>query len=270
MVEVGCGKCVWRVHGWLDRQDNVDSKEFRLAIGTPAEALQMDVRSGIDEHDFERPSASAKPGWTLARRDPIYRRVFKRWIDVGFVLMAVPFLVPVVLALVVVLKATGHSPFFTQERLGLGGRTFRLWKLRTMVPDADARLRTYLQNDAAARQEWDAYQKLSRDPRITEFGQFLRKSSLDELPQLWNVLIGDMSLVGPRPMMIDQKDLYLGSAYYALRPGLTGTWQISDRNQSTFAQRAEFDAEYESSMSFFKDLKILLATVGVVLRATGK
>ncbi|MES2541490.1 MAG: sugar transferase, partial [Pseudomonadota bacterium] len=92
----------------------------------------------------------------------------------------------------------------------------------------------------------------------------------DELPQLWNVLVGDMSLVGPRPMMVDQQDLYPGSAYYELRPGLTGTWQISDRNQSTFAQRAEFDAEYERSMSFLRDLRILLATVGVVLRATGK
>jgi exopolysaccharide production protein ExoY len=82
--------------------------------------------------------------------------------------------------------------------------------------------------------------------------------------------MGDMSLVGPRPMMVDQQDLYPGNAYYALRPGLTGTWQISDRNQSTFAQRAEFDADYERNLSFFKDLKILLATVGVVLRATGK
>ena len=230
----------------------------------------MDVRSGIDGHDFERPSASAKPVRVLARKESLYRRVFKRWMDVGFVLMAVPFLVPVVLALVVVLKATGHSPFFTQERVGQGGRTFRLWKLRTMVPDADDRLRTHLQHDEAARQEWDAYQKLACDPRITDFGQFLRKSSLDELPQLWNVLIGDMSLVGPRPMMVDQQDLYPGNAYYSLRPGLTGTWQISDRNQSTFAQRAEFDAEYERSLSFVKDLKILLATVGVVLRATGK
>lgn len=254
----------------LGRRDNAGSSEFGLAIGTLAEALQMDVRSGIAQHDFERSPATVSDGWARARREPLYRRVLKRCLDVSFVLMALPIVLPVILVLAAVLKVTGNAPFFTQERVGLGGRTFRLWKLRTMVPNAEERLRDYLQGDDAARREWDAYQKLSHDPRITEFGQFLRKSSLDELPQLWNVLIGDMSLVGPRPMMLDQQELYPGSAYYALRPGLTGTWQISDRNQSTFAQRAEFDAEYERNLSFFKDLKILLATVGVVLRATGK
>lgn len=230
----------------------------------------MDVRSDLNEPSFERPSMTVGQGWVRVRKEPLYRRVVKRWMDLALVILVAPFVVPVVLMLALVLKATGHSPFFCQDRVGKGGRVFKLWKLRTMVPDADARLRAYLQADDAARQEWEAYQKLSRDPRITEFGQFLRKSSLDELPQLWNVLTGDMSLVGPRPMMVDQQDLYPGNAYYALRPGLTGTWQISDRNQSTFAQRADFDAEYERNLSFFSDLKILFATVGVVLRATGK
>lgn len=230
----------------------------------------MDVRTGLNEHDFERPSVTVAHGWARSRKEPLYRRTLKRWIDVGLVLLVAPFVVPVVLVLALVLKLTGHSPFFTQERVGKNGQIFKLWKLRTMVPDADARLRAYLQSDEAARQEWESFQKLASDPRITEFGQFLRKSSLDELPQLWNVLIGDMSLVGPRPMMVDQQELYPGSAYYALRPGLTGTWQISDRNQSTFAQRAEFDADYERKLTFLRDLKILLATVGVVLRATGK
>jgi exopolysaccharide production protein ExoY len=230
----------------------------------------MDVRSGLARHDFERPSATLGDGWVRARREPLYRRTMKRLLDVSFVLMALPIVLPVILVLAAVLKVSGNSPFFTQERVGLGGRTFRLWKLRTMVPNAEERLQEYLQKDEAARREWDAYQKLSHDPRITEFGQFLRKSSLDELPQLLNVLVGDMSLVGPRPMMVDQQELYPGTAYYALRPGLTGTWQISDRNQSTFAQRAEFDADYERNLTFVKDLKILLSTVGVVLRATGK
>jgi exopolysaccharide production protein ExoY len=255
---------------FLGRRDNAGSLEFGLAIGTLSEALQMDVRSGLAEHEFERPSATVKDGWVRARREPLYRRSVKRALDVCFVLLALPIVLPVVLVLALVLKVTGNAPFFTQDRVGMGGRTFRLWKLRTMVPNAEERLQDYLKSDDAARREWEAYQKLAHDPRITEFGQFLRKSSLDELPQLWNVLMGDMSLVGPRPMMVDQQDLYPGNAYYALRPGLTGTWQISDRNQSTFAQRAEFDADYERNLSFFKDLKILLATVGVVLRATGK
>lgn len=230
----------------------------------------MDVRSELSEPNFERPSMTVGQGWVRVRKEPLYRRLLKRWMDLALVIMVAPFVVPVVLILALVLKVTGHAPFFFQDRVGKDGRIFKLWKLRTMVPDADARLRAHLQSDEAARLEWDAFQKLSRDPRITEFGQFLRKSSLDELPQLWNVLIGDMSLVGPRPMMVDQQELYPGNAYYALRPGLTGTWQISERNQSTFAQRAEFDAEYERNLTFFKDLKILLATVGVVLRATGK
>ncbi len=230
----------------------------------------MDVRSDLGEQSFERPSITVGQGWVRVRREPLYRRVLKRWVDVALVVLVAPFIVPVVLVLALVLKLTGHSPFFFQDRVGKDGRIFKLWKLRTMVPDADARLRAYLQSDANVRQEWETFQKLARDPRITEFGQFLRKSSLDELPQLWNVLVGDMSLVGPRPMMVDQQDLYPGSAYYALRPGLTGTWQISERNHSTFAQRAEFDAEYERSLTFIRDLKILLATVGVVLRATGK
>ncbi len=138
-----------------------------------------------------------------------------------------------------------------------------------MVSDADARLAEYLANDPQAKAEWDHAQKLKNDPRITRIGSFLRKTSLDELPQLWNVLKGDMSLVGPRPMMPRQQVLYPGTAYYALRPGITGTWQISDRNQCSFAARAEFDADYEQSLSFARDLHILLSTVGVVLRGTG-
>ena len=234
------------------------------------EALQMEVRSGIAESEFDRPAVGVSKVWLVPGKERLYRRAAKRWLDVAFVVLALPIVLPVVFALVCILKLSGQSPFFTQDRVGKGGRTFKLWKLRTMVPDAEARLRDYLSQDENARKEWDAYQKLSNDPRITAFGQFLRKSSLDELPQLWNVLIGDMSLVGPRPMLLDQRDLYPGSAYFALRPGLTGTWQISDRNQSTFAQRAEFDADYDRNLSFATDFRTLVATVGVVLRATGK
>jgi lipopolysaccharide/colanic/teichoic acid biosynthesis glycosyltransferase len=144
-----------------------------------------------------------------------------------------------------------------------------MWKLRSMVPDADAKLAAYLDSDASARREWDAYQKLTNDPRITPLGVMLRKSSLDELPQLWNVLKGDMSLVGPRPMMPEQRSMYVGDAYYKLRPGVTGLWQVSDRNATTFARRAEYDTDYERKLSLATDLMVLAATVGVVLRGTG-
>ena len=123
--------------------------------------------------------------------------------------------------------------------------------------------------DPEARAEWDHHQKLQNDPRITRIGALLRRSSLDELPQLWNVFVGDMSIVGPRPMMSDQKALYPGVAYYAMRPGITGYWQISDRNQTTFAARADFDDRYFEDVSLGADLTVLASTIAVVLRGTG-
>ena len=121
----------------------------------------------------------------------------------------------------------------------------------------------------AARAEWDETQKLKNDPRITPFGRFLRKSSLDELPQLWNVFVGDMSLVGPRPMMLNQQALYPGTAYYALRPGITGFWQTAGRNRTSFEARAEYDTSYEAELSLATDVKILARTVSVVVNGTG-
>jgi lipopolysaccharide/colanic/teichoic acid biosynthesis glycosyltransferase len=138
-----------------------------------------------------------------------------------------------------------------------------------MVHDADARREDHLAQHPAARAGWNRTQKLRNDPRITPIGRVLRKSSLDELPQLWNVLKGEMSLVGPRPMMPSQAGLYPGTAYYALRPGITGSWQVSARNESSFADRARFDADYDQRISLATDLLILLATVRVVLRGTG-
>ncbi len=215
---------------------------------------------------------------SVARRQPlllppaqqIYRTVFKRVLDVTLVLLMLPFVLPLVVLLAFLISRDGGSPFYTQKRVGFGGRVFTLWKLRTMVPDADAKLGRYLAENDDARHQWDAYQKLTHDPRITTLGRLLRISSLDELPQLWNVLMGDMSLVGPRPMMPEQLPLYPGTAYFALRPGLTGMWQVSDRNASTFAQRAEFDATYYGKLSFVADIKLLVATIGVVLRCTGR
>jgi lipopolysaccharide/colanic/teichoic acid biosynthesis glycosyltransferase len=138
-----------------------------------------------------------------------------------------------------------------------------------MVPDADMRMADYLESNPDARTEWDQTQKLKSDPRITRSGHFLRQTSLDELPQLWNVLIGEMSLVGPRPMMLSQQNMYPGTAYFALRPGLTGYWQTAERNCSTFAARAEYDTNYEADLSLATDLKLLVLTVGVVVKSTG-
>ena len=226
------------------------------------------IRGGVADFDTKDVSAAAE--WLLPRRLRPYRAVFKRLMDVLFVLAALPIVLPTVLLLAVMIWFTGSSPFYMQKRLGRHGRVFRMWKLRTMVENADAKLEEYLAGNAAARREWDAYQKLTDDPRITPLGAFLRKSSLDELPQLWNVLKGDMSLVGPRPMMPEQKGAYPGHAYFDMRPGVTGTWQISDRNASTFAERAAFDDDYDRKLSLLTDLKVLLATVGVVVCCTGR
>ena len=204
------------------------------------------------------------------RRRGLYRNGLKRVLDVMLVLLAAPVAVPLVLVLaLIVLVMEGGAPFYGQDRVGRSGKIYKMWKLRSMVPDAEARLADHLTADPAARVEWDSTQKLKADPRITRFGRLMRKSSMDELPQLWNVLLGDMSLVGPRPMMDGQQDLYPGIAYYRMRPGITGFWQISKRNESTFAERADFDDRYEREVSLVTDLRLLTATVGVVLRATG-
>ena len=199
----------------------------------------------------------------------IYRHGMKRVLDVVLVLLSAPIVLPLVFMLALLVARDGGRPFYSQERIGKNGRVYRMWKMRSMVHDADSRLRAYLDENEAMRAEWESKQKLIDDPRITRLGQVLRKTSLDELPQLWNVLKGDMSIVGPRPMMVNQKALYPGSDYYDLRPGITGAWQISDRNASTFAERARFDASYNETLSFTKDVRILGATVRVVMKATG-
>lgn len=198
-----------------------------------------------------------------------YRGGLKRLLDVMVVLMAAPFVLPLVLVMAALVALDGANPFFSQIRLGQNGRAFRIWKLRSMVPDAEARLREYLAANPEARAEWDSTQKLKDDPRVTRVGRLLRKTSMDELPQLLNVLLGTMSLVGPRPMMVNQRHMYFGKAYYRLRPGITGFWQISARNESEFVARVHYDDKYDSSLSCWTDMKILVRTVAVVLRGTG-
>lgn len=222
--------------------------------------------------DFEGgrsgPAALARPA-PAGRGFAPYRGGLKRVFDILVVLLGAPFVGPMVLILAWFVSRDGAPAFYSQKRLGRGGRLYTIWKLRTMVADADDRLEVHLAADPAARAEWERTQKLQDDPRITAIGNFLRKCSLDELPQLWNVLRGEMSLVGPRPMMPCQRDLYPGTACFALRPGITGPWQVSKRNACSFAERATFDEAYARDLSFPTDLRLLLATVRVVLCATG-
>lgn len=199
-----------------------------------------------------------------------YRRAGKRIADILFVLMALPLILPVVAICALALWIEGGNPFYRQDRLGAGGKVFSIWKLRTMCRDADQKLESYLAADPAMREEWDRTQKLKNDPRITRVGNVLRKTSLDELPQFLNVLRGEMSVVGPRPMMPEQLPLYDNPApYFDMRPGITGEWQVSDRNENSFGHRSTVDAHYYSRLSLLVDLRILFQTVGVVLRRTG-
>lgn len=221
---------------------------FRTA--TPADKVDLDVTR-------------------RSHRRGVYRNLFKRVLDVTLVVLGGLVALPLILTMALLIALDGHSPFYWSDRVGRGGRTFRMLKLRTMVHDADGRLAAHLAANPDAAAEWNLTQKLKRDPRITGLGRILRKSSMDELPQLWNVLTGDMSLVGPRPMMPCQQALYPGRVYYALRPGLTGPWQVSDRNSSSFAKRADFDRDYDRALSLGTDLGILARTVTTVLKGTG-
>lgn len=199
----------------------------------------------------------------------LYRDITKRGIDLALTLIAAPVVVPLIALMAFLVMMDGHNPFYSQMRIGRNGKSFRIWKLRTMVPNAEALLESYLAANPEARAEWDSTQKLKSDPRITWIGGLLRKISMDELPQLLNVLNGTMSLVGPRPMMVSQRDDYAGLSYNRMTPGITGLWQVSDRNDCDFDTRAAYDDTYFRTMSFMTDLRILLKTVTVVLRGTG-
>jgi len=199
----------------------------------------------------------------------LYRAHLKRALDITLVILSLPIVLPLIGLCAVLLMFTASRPFYSQPRVGQNGKHFRIWKMRTMVHDADKTLECYLKQNSAARIEWDTTQKLKNDPRITKLGRLLRKTSLDELPQLLNVLNGTMSLVGPRPMLVEQQSQYPSQAYYAMRPGITGLWQVSDRNDCSFAHRAAYDDTYYDNMSLRTDAKILLKTINVVLKATG-
>jgi Undecaprenyl-phosphate galactose phosphotransferase WbaP len=199
-------------------------------------------------------------------------RITKRMIDLVCATLLVIFLLPLlaVISLMVLLES-GFPVLYFQKRLGYKGRTFHIWKFRTMVRNSSEILDTFLKTNPELREEWERDQKLREDPRITRIGKVLRKSSLDELPQLWNVLRGDMSLVGPRPIIDDEVSKYQESyfLYERVTPGLTGLWQVSGRNRTTYEERVAFDTYYVRNWSVWMDLYLLAKTVGVVLTGDG-
>lgn len=196
----------------------------------------------------------------------------KRVLDLSLTALGALFVLPLIAIMALWIKADSPGPvFYSQQRIGQDGKAFQAWKFRSMVQNADGILQRYLEDNPALRQEWEQSHKLRKDPRITRAGQFLRATSLDELPQLWNVLKGEMSLVGPRPIVEAEIQKY-GSKfglYTKVKSGLTGMWQISGRSDTTYEDRVQLDAFYVRNWSVWLDLYILFRTIEIVLLRKG-
>lgn len=200
----------------------------------------------------------------------ISRWSLKRAFDIVFSLLAALFLLPALVVIAIALLLIDGRPIiFRHKRIGRGGRSFSCLKFRSMRKDADKVLAELLEADAERRQEWENSQKLKNDPRIHWLGKLLRITSFDELPQLFNILAGDMSIVGPRPIVADELDRYGPNlnCYLAMTPGLTGLWQVSRRPDTSYEERVQFDVEYYKSCSMRTDLSIIMKTIIVVLFA---
>ena len=195
-------------------------------------------------------------------------RLLKRVVDMVLAGAAVFVLSPLMAAIMIAVRRDGGEAFFRQARVGRNGQLFECYKFRSMRVDAEEGLARYLANNPEATEEWNKYQKLKHDVRVTKVGAFLRRTSLDELPQLINVLKGDMSLVGPRPCMPGQESLYAEdfSFYESVRPGITGPWQVSGRNHLTFKERVTLEAWYARNWNLWLDIVIMLKTVPTVLK----
>ena len=196
----------------------------------------------------------------------------KRGFDIVVASLILVVLAPFFVMLTILIKMTDPGPIIYQHsRVGYQGKQFSCVKFRTMVVDSESRLRTLLDADPAAREEWELHRKLKSDPRITPLGSLLRNSSADELPQLINVIRGDMSLVGPRPVVSEELEHYGEHAklYLATRPGMTGSWQINGRSDVSYESRVAFDADYVRDWCLSTDLLILIRTVGAVIRQRG-
>ncbi|MFP6556766.1 sugar transferase [Paraburkholderia sp. B3] len=206
------------------------------------------------------------PSWSTA-----FRHAMKRVFDVVVGIVLIALLLPVLVGLVLIVKSDGGPALYGHTRVGRNGRKFRCLKFRSMVVNADEVLKQLLDTDPEARVEWEREFKLRHDVRITRIGHFLRRTSLDELPQLWNVVRGEMSLVGPRPIIDQELERYGASSKYYLMatPGITGLWQVSGRCETDYATRVSLDVSYVQNWSLHRDIGILFKTFFVVIKGTG-
>lgn len=195
----------------------------------------------------------------------VKRSSTKRLFDIAFSSCVLICGLPVFLAIIIAIRLTSKGPaIYKQERIGRKGVPFFCYKFRSMYADADSRLREILASDPSRDEEWHQLRKLKNDPRITPLGAFLRRTSLDEIPQFWNVLKGDLSIVGPRPVVAEEIHLYFGPKAHkilSVRPGLTGLWQVSGRNDIDYNQRIALDEQYIDRRTFWLDLKLIAKTI---------
>lgn len=223
--------------------------------------MNMNVRNAL------LPAAAYTPHEVFP---PAARRL-KRFIDCVLCFVTMPFVLLIGIPIALLIMLDGGSPFFVQTRIGRGGNRFHCIKFRTMVPNAERKLQWILDRDPVARAEWERDFKLKNDPRVTWIGKFLRKTSLDELPQFLNVLAGEMSVVGPRPVTRQELNLYGDNAqlYLACTPGITGLWQVSGRNDVSYASRVALDVRYVLTWTPWQDIKIMFKTLPAILSRRG-
>jgi exopolysaccharide production protein ExoY len=234
----------------------------------PEKAISMKNGSGLEAERLGASSTTLEPVAIFRARTS----AAKRALDLCLVVPALLVAAPIMLLAMIAIKLFDRGPiFFSHPRVGLDGKMFPCFKFRTMHVDAQERLNHLLATNPAAKEEWTTFQKLRRDPRVTLIGRFLRRTSIDELPQLYNILRRDMSVVGPRPITSGEIHRYGADFQYytGVRPGVLGLWQVNGRNKLTYDERVQMDVEYVKTWSIWLDFKILLRAIPVVLLGLG-
>lgn len=239
---------------------------YRYLIAIPyyqnLKFVSLSVRNFGDIFGFSASNRLTRP----------FNLFIKRCIDLGILFLSSPVILPLVVLIAILVKCTSKGKiFYGHKRIGKNGKEITAWKFRSMVMDADKRLKELLENNPDMKREWDEHQKLEHDPRITSIGKFLRKTSLDELPQLFNILLGEMSFVGPRPVTEPEREKYGDTFKYifSVTPGLSGMWQISGRSSTGYDDRIFLDTFYIQNWSIWLDIWIILQTFIVVVTGKG-
>ncbi len=275
----------WYLGSWSETAEIADAIRVFWAVVVPSEGKTSEISTQIADYLYTIPQVhvlSELTGvpdyWISQRLDGLagihlqqnlmlpLPRFTKRVMDIIGAIIGGIILLPLLFYIAVAVKMSSRGPvLYANERIGRGGRRFRMWKFRSMFTHGDAVLQDYFDANPECREEWERTQKLKLDPRITRIGRFIRKTSLDELPQLWNVLRGDMSFVGPRPILLDEETKYgeFYGLYTMVSPGITGTWQVCGRGNTTYQERLQLVAYYVRNWSIWLDIHLLLMTVRV-------